>query len=83
LSDGHFTGAASISSGAAWTAPMIEGNGIVALWVWTTDEAGGIYSVPPGYTDYRDLDGDLIAVTAGGSIAISTEPVMLEQLTAQ
>jgi hypothetical protein len=80
LIGGHFTAAASgTGSPAVWTAPFVEGNGKTALWVWTTSESGTTYTVPSGYTDYRDISGGSTPVTAGNSISISVQPIMLEQ----
>ena len=79
LIGGHFTAAAALSSGTTWTAPFIESNGTVATWVWSTSESGASYTVPSGYTDYRDLNGGLTGLTSGESIAISVMPIMLEQ----
>jgi hypothetical protein len=79
LIGGHFTTAAALASGTTWTAPFIESNGAIGLWVWSTSESGASFSVPSGYTDYRDLDGGLTAVTSGESLPISTMPILLEQ----
>lgn len=80
LTGGHFTGAASGSgSPPTWTAPFVEGNGKTALWVWTTSESGTTYTVPSGYTNYRDISGGSTPVVAGNSIAITVQPIMLEQ----
>jgi hypothetical protein len=77
---GHCTGQPS-SSGtpAVWTAAFEEANGVTAQFVWTPVEAGTTYTVPGGYTDYRDLNGGVTSVTGGQTIAISVEPIMLEQ----
>jgi hypothetical protein len=82
LIGGHFTGAASgTGTPPVWTAPFVEGNGKTALWVWTTSESGTTYTVPSNYTDYRDISGGSTPITAGNSIAISVQPIMLEQGT--
>ena len=63
---------------ATWTAPFMESNSHPALWVWTDSEAGKTYTVPNGYSDYRDLNGETTVVTGGQSMSITTAPVMLE-----
>lgn len=68
----------ALSSGTTWTCPFTEASAKAALWVWTTDEAGANFTVPSGFTDYRDLTGTTTTVSAGQSIAISVEPIMLE-----
>ena len=77
---GYFT-APTASDGntpATWTAPFVESNNHPALWVWTDSEAGKMYTVPNGYSDYRDLNGGTTTVTGGLSVSITTVPVMLE-----
>jgi len=79
LSGGTLTAICSSSgSPAVYTCPFIEGNGILALWVWTPSESGTSYTVPSGYTDYRDLGGGTTSITGGQTITIGTEPFMLE-----
>jgi hypothetical protein len=48
------------------------------VWVWTDSEAGKTYTVPNGYSDYRDLNGGTTMVTSGQGVAITTVPVMME-----
>jgi hypothetical protein len=79
LTGGYFTATAGLTSGTTWTAPFIESNGTVALWVWSTSESGSPYTVPSGYSDYRDLSGRFSAITGGQTIAIGVEPILLEQ----
>ena len=87
---GHFTAAASNLSGSVWTAPFVEANGTVALWVWQSCtagdnacESGTTYTVPANYTDYRDLvAGGVTDVIPGNPISISVMPIMLEQVYA-
>jgi len=82
MAGGRFTAAASSTTNGSiqtWTAPFTEGNGTTALWAWTTSEAGTNFAVPTGYGDYRDLNGNTTAISVGDSIAITTEPILLEQ----
>jgi hypothetical protein len=69
----------ALISGTTWTCPFTEANGTAALWVWSTDESGATFTVPTGYVDYLDLTGAKTAANPGGSISISTLPIMLEQ----
>lgn len=79
LMGGYFTAAASSDGGnpATWTAPFVEANGHSALWVWT-DSVGGSksYTVPGGFSGYRDLMGGSGLVS--GAITITTVPMLLE-----
>jgi len=82
LTGGKFTAAASYTTTSGiqtWSAPFVEANGTRALWVWTPSEAGTNYTVPSGYADYRDLNGGTTAVSAGESIAIGVQPILMEQ----
>ena len=72
-----YTTTAGIQS---WTAPLTEGNGTSAMWVWTPSEAGTTFTVPSGFTDYRDLGGGTTGVTAGQTITLVVEPILLEKL---
>ncbi len=81
LSGGRFAGPCTVEAtpvSPTWTCSFTESNGTKALWVWTTSESGGTFSVPTGYVDYRDLNGGTTVVSAGQAIAITTEPVMME-----
>ena len=77
---GGTVGACSNVSGTVWTCSGTESNGTLTEWVWTTSESSGqTYIVPSGYTDYKDLTGGVTEVTPGTNVAISVEPIMLEQ----
>lgn len=76
---GKYTGPATSSNGV-WTAPFTEENGTTAMWVWTTSESGASFTVPSGFSDYKDLQGDPAAlITAGTPLPVTTQPIMLEQ----
>jgi hypothetical protein len=60
-----------------WTVPYEFENGVSGLWVWTPTEAGTSYTVPSGYTSYKDLAGNSGSVTPGNSITIGVEPILL------
>jgi len=62
-----------------WTCNFTESSGTAALWAWTTTESGTTFKVPTGYVDYVDINGGKTSVTAGQTITIGTEPIMLEQ----
>ncbi|HTW57384.1 MAG TPA: IPT/TIG domain-containing protein [Terriglobales bacterium] len=84
LVGGKFGGPCSFTAAngaTTWTCSFTEAppNNTQALWVWTPNEAGTSYTVPSGYTDYKDLQGNTHTVTAGTSITIGVEPFMLEQ----
>jgi hypothetical protein len=88
----HYTASAALISGTTWSAPLIEGNGNAAEWVWQTCVSGGTYTscvntgtpyiVPSGYSDYRDLSGGTTIVTPGETITVTSSPILLEQALA-
>jgi hypothetical protein len=81
LEGGTFSGPCSFTTNGGiqtWTCNFTEANGTNALFVWTPTEAGASYKVPSGYTDYRDFGGGTTSITGGQTIAIGTEPFMLE-----
>ncbi|MFY9909701.1 MAG: IPT/TIG domain-containing protein [Candidatus Sulfotelmatobacter sp.] len=81
LVGGKFSdGPCSTSDGVTWTCPFTEADGVTsALWVWTTDEAGSTFTVPPGFNNSLDLSGTSAAVNPGQLIDISVMPIMLTQ----
>ena len=82
LGSGRFPSPCSSTTNGAistWTCSFVESSGTNAIWVWTPSESGTTYTVPAGYVDYRDLNGGKTSVTAGRSITIGPEPIMLEQ----
>jgi len=78
LAGGYFTAPAASdgNSPATWTAPFVQANGHVGLWVWTDGEAGKAYTVPGAFSTYQDLMGGSGA--ASGGITITTMPMLLE-----
>ena len=81
LGAGHFTAPCSSTTNggvALWTCSFTQSDGINSLWVWTPSESGTSYTVPTGFTDYRDLNGGKISVTSGHSITVGPKPIMLE-----
>jgi hypothetical protein len=82
LVGGRFSSAATYTTTAGvqtWITPFVEANGTAALWVWSPSEAGTNFVVPAGYGDYRDLGGGTTTVSAGQSVAIGVQPILLEQ----
>jgi len=81
LTGGYFTGAA-VSDGnnpATWSARFVEANGHPAVWLWTDAVNGSkAYTVPGGYSGYRDLTGVATPVIGGQGITITTMPILLE-----
>ena len=67
------------NSAETWTCDFVEPSGTTALWVWTTDEGGVSYIIPDGYSQYRDLHGNIVPIHAGDPLPITVEPLMLEQ----
>jgi hypothetical protein len=81
LGSGKFTAPCSSTMNGSipvWTCGFVQSNGTNSIWVWTPTESGTTYTVPSGFTNYRDLNGGKTSVVAGHSIAIGPEPIMLE-----
>ncbi len=68
------------ASGTTYTCAYTRSSGYTALAVWNTS-GDATFSVPSGYTQYRDLAGDLIVIS-GGTVPISTAPILLESASA-
>jgi hypothetical protein len=82
LAGGTFNGPCQFTAAngaTTWTCSFTEEDGTQALWVWTPNEAGTSFTVPGGYVDYLDLQGNTNPVTAGQSITIGVQPFLLEQ----
>jgi len=81
LVGGTFSGPCSFTTNSGiqtWTCNFTKANGTKALFVWTPNEAGTAYTVPSGYTDYRDFAGNTTSVTGGQQVTIGVIPFMLE-----
>ncbi len=79
LQGGTFGGPCSANAQGIWTCSFTEASGTQALWVWVPDEAGAVFTVPAGYSDYLDLTGGKTSVTAGSNIGVTVAPILLEQ----
>lgn len=80
LINGHFTGAAALSSGTTWTATFIDSHGATLLMVWTTSEsAGQTFTVPAGYTAYDNFYGGRSFINGATTVPITTQPIILTQ----
>jgi putative Ig domain-containing protein/putative glycosyl hydrolase len=80
--------AACASSGTIWTCSFTRANAYQAIAVWDTSNTcsngvctTGLYSVPPGMIQYRDLTGKLTSIT-GTSASIGLKPILLENSSA-
>lgn len=71
---------ATISDATTYTCTYTRPNGYTALAVWNTVGEKS-FTVPAGLVQYRDLSGNLIKVS-GGSVEISTSPILLESSSA-
>ncbi len=81
MAGGTFPGPCSSTNSGGnqiWTCNFTEANGTQALFVWTPTESGTPYTVPSGYTVYKDCSGGTTAVSGGQTITIGPEPFMLE-----
>ena len=81
------TANACSQNGTVWTCSLTR-SGYQALAVWDGNTASSCYTagapvcsnytVPAGYTLYRDLTGAETPVSAGSSINLSAKPILLE-----
>jgi polysaccharide biosynthesis protein PslG len=73
---------ASMTSGCApdgnntWTCTLSRAGGYQALVLWNSTKTLS-YQVPAGYTDVRDLMGNVYSLS-GGSLQVGASPVLLE-----
>ena len=84
IEGGNFTAPCSSTSDNSgnqiWSCPFIEANGRNALFLWVVTPVEGdtiSYTLPAGYTDYKDMAGNTTAIS-GASINIGPIPAMLE-----
>jgi uncharacterized protein (TIGR03437 family) len=77
--------ACSNKSGSIWTCAYTRPGGYQALAVWDASQACGDgvcttsgYTAPAGYVQYRDLVGNVTAITAGAQIQVGLKPILLE-----
>jgi uncharacterized protein (TIGR03437 family) len=75
------------SSGGSsiWTCSFTRPGGYKALAVWDSSLTCGNgvcstsgYTTPSGYTQFRDLQGDVTAIQPNSQISISAKPILLE-----
>jgi hypothetical protein len=66
------------NNATTWTCEFIESSGAPALWVWTTDEDGASYTIPDGYSQYKDLHGNIVPIHSGDPLPVTVEPLMLD-----
>jgi len=71
------TAPCAIYSGTTWTCAFTRSGGAQALAVWDTAGSGS-FTVPAGYADYVNLSGTKTTISAGATITIGIQPVLLE-----
>ncbi|WP_263354736.1 chitobiase/beta-hexosaminidase C-terminal domain-containing protein [Acidicapsa acidisoli] len=71
---------ATVTDSTTYTCSYTRPNGYSALAVWNTVGEKS-FTVPAGLVQYRDLYGNVINVW-GGSVEISTSPILLESFSA-
>jgi hypothetical protein len=66
-------------SGNTWVCGLTRTTptGYSANAVWS-QTGSGTYSVPPGMTVYRDLNGNMYSTTAGATVGITNLPILFE-----
>jgi hypothetical protein len=64
-------------SGTVWNCTFTRPGGYHAVAVWNTAR-NSAFTVPSGYTRYRDLAGKTRATAAGASVTIGVRPLLFE-----
>jgi hypothetical protein len=74
---------------AIYTCQLTRSGGYEALAVWDTTQTckSGVcttstYTPPPGYVQYRDIAGNLFALSPGEKVQIGLKPILLENMNA-
>jgi len=68
---------AATTGTSTWTCPITRTSPYKALAVWNTVGTTS-YTVPSGFTQYRDLTGKVTATSSGATITIGVAPLLLE-----
>jgi hypothetical protein len=64
-------------SGTSWSCDLVREGGYTAKIIWDTSGSAN-YTVPVGFTQYRDLSGERFACNPGDVIAIDDSPRIFE-----
>ena len=72
--------AATAADPTTFTCGYSRANGYKGLAVWNTTSQKS-FSVPQGFVEYRELNGNVIAIS-GTSVEIATTPILLETSSA-
>ena len=67
-------------SGAIWQLDFTRSGGYQAKAIWSSSGTP-TFPVPAIYTQYRDLDGNVTAIT-GGTVTLGSKPILLESNSA-
>lgn len=70
------TAGCSANPGGIWTCPLSRPGGYLAEAVWIPNKTA-TFTVPPQYTEYRDLAGKVHPVTSS-YVTVSDEPILFE-----
>ncbi len=65
------------SDGTTWICGLSRPGGYEAQVIWNT--AGNVsIRAPSPFRQYRNLDGNRVAIQSGGSVTIGIKPILLE-----
>ena len=70
------TAPCSTNASGIWTCPLSRSGGYMAEAVWISNKTA-TFTVPPQYTEYRDLAGRVHPVPSS-SVTVSDEPILFE-----
>ena len=86
LTGATVSSACASDGGSVWTCSYSRPGGYKALAVWDTSQTCGngvcgtsSHTAPAGYTQYRDLAGNVTAIASDGQIGIGAKPILLEK----
>jgi hypothetical protein len=75
-----FAGPCAVATDQTWTCQLSRPGGYQAEIVWNASGHSNAFIVDPRYSQYRDLDGNITAIT-GTTVQIGPKPILLEPFT--
>jgi hypothetical protein len=69
------------NSSSIWTCGFTGANGYVSQAVWYPGTGKKTYTVPAGFINYLNLSGVETSISAGASVTLGQEPILLQNQT--
>jgi hypothetical protein len=80
LAGAVFAGPCTAATDQTWTCQLSRPSGYQAEIVWNASGHSSAFTVDPRYSQYRDLDSNITAIT-GATVQIGAKPILLEPFT--